>query len=359
MTSKLLQLKNLMLYAGLTENDFSAIKDKRIAHNRITLIIFSLISVIGFGIMLLLSLLNIGAFQDNDLIYALTFSFFLCFLFVILFLGLKFPIIINVATYFFMLALLAYGIYLAVIVAPGERTVSYIGFLTALSGLFLISPLGYSILIIFSQVVFTFLISRVQEGELFFINFEDAVIFGLISIAIGVYLMFVKAARYNSERIASYLISKDQLTGIYNRRNYENSLANIDDTSGITVILFDVNGLKVANDTLGHIAGDELIKASAECIDGLFGKYGKTYRIGGDEFVAILKDKNSIECFFDKFDQILESWKGLYNKKLSISYGYVQASEEPEKTIYQLVDIADKRMYKAKENFYQNLEQNK
>ena len=123
MASKLLKLKNLMYYAGLTENDFSAIKDKRIAHNRNTLIIFSLISVIGFGIMLILSSLNIGAFKENDLIYALSFVFFLGFLFVILFFGPKFPIIINIATYFFMVALLVYGIYLAVIVAPGERTV--------------------------------------------------------------------------------------------------------------------------------------------------------------------------------------------------------------------------------------------
>lgn len=136
MASKLLKLKNLMYYAGLTKKDFSAIKDKRIAHNRNTLIIFSLISVIGFGIMLILSSLNIGAFQENDHIYALYFGFFLVFLFVILFFGPKFPIIINIATYFFMVVLLGYGIYLAVIVAPGERTVSYIGILTGLSGLF-------------------------------------------------------------------------------------------------------------------------------------------------------------------------------------------------------------------------------
>ena len=359
MASKLLKLKNLMYYAGLTKKDFSAIKDKRIAHNRNTLIIFSLISVIGFGIMLILSSLNIGAFQENDHIYALYFGFFLVFLFVILFFGPKFPIIINIATYFFMVVLLGYGIYLAVIVAPGERTVSYIGILTGLSGLFLISPLGFAIIIILSQIVFTILISQVQSGELFLINFEDAVIFGLISIAIGIYLMFVKAARYNSERIANHLILKDQLTGIYNRRNYEISLANINDTNEITVILFDVNGLKAANDKLGHVAGDELIKASAECIDGLFGKYGKTYRIGGDEFVAIVKDKNSVEGLLNKFEQILEVWKGKYNNKLSISYGYVQASEASDKTIYQLVDIADKRMYASKEKFYQKKEEQK
>jgi len=359
MTSKLLKFRNLIFYAGLTKTEFTEIKDKRTAHNRITLIIFSLISVIGFGAMFILSLLNIGAFKDNDLIYALTFALFLALLFIILFLGLKFPLIIDIGTYLFMAALLAYGIYLAVVVAPGERTVSFIGFLTALSGLFLISPLSYTILIILSQIIFTFLISKVQSGELFLINFEDGLIFGFISICIGFYLMCVKAARYNSERIANHLISKDQLTGIYNRRNYETSLAAVNDTEGMIIILFDVNGLKKANDNLGHVAGDELIKASAACIDGLFGKYGKAYRIGGDEFVAILEDKCDLEALLERFDEILEKWQGVYNDKLSISYGYIYASEAAEKSIYQLVDMADKRMYLAKEKFYQKAREEK
>ena len=53
-------------------------------------------------------------------------------------------------------------------------------------------------------------------------------------------------------------------------------------------VFADVNGLKYINDNLGHAAGDELIKGAASCLDNAFSKYGTVYRMGGDEFSAIL-----------------------------------------------------------------------
>lgn len=50
----------------------------------------------------------------------------------------------------------------------------------------------------------------------------------------------------------------------------------------------DLNGLKGANDTLGHAAGNELIRGAADCLRAAFGAFGDIYRIGGDEFAAIL-----------------------------------------------------------------------
>lgn len=53
-------------------------------------------------------------------------------------------------------------------------------------------------------------------------------------------------------------------------------------------VSFDVNGLKIVNDSLGHLAGDEVIIAAADCISKTFGKVGTVYRVGGDEFVALV-----------------------------------------------------------------------
>ncbi|MCR5741555.1 MAG: diguanylate cyclase [Gammaproteobacteria bacterium] len=47
-------------------------------------------------------------------------------------------------------------------------------------------------------------------------------------------------------------------------------------------MLFDINGLKTENDTIGHEAGDELICGSAECMKNAFSRHGKIYRVGGD-----------------------------------------------------------------------------
>ncbi|MFR3283861.1 MAG: diguanylate cyclase domain-containing protein [Clostridium fessum] len=47
-------------------------------------------------------------------------------------------------------------------------------------------------------------------------------------------------------------------------------------------------GWKRVNDTYGHVAGDELIRAAADCMKNSFNEYGKVYRIGGDEFAVII-----------------------------------------------------------------------
>ncbi|MBR5705734.1 MAG: diguanylate cyclase, partial [Deltaproteobacteria bacterium] len=55
----------------------------------------------------------------------------------------------------------------------------------------------------------------------------------------------------------------------------------------LAVFSIDVNGLKTVNDSLGHDAGDELIRGAADCISAAFGQTGKCYRTGGDEFVVL------------------------------------------------------------------------
>jgi len=74
----------------------------------------------------------------------------------------------------------------------------------------------------------------------------------------------------------------DELTGLPNRRDYENDMLMYPDVPPEPDFVYatvDMNGLKVVNDTYGHAAGDELIKAAASCLKGTIGNYGKVYRI--------------------------------------------------------------------------------
>lgn len=65
----------------------------------------------------------------------------------------------------------------------------------------------------------------------------------------------------------------------------------------------DVNGLKVINDSLGHIAGDELICGAADCLKQVFGTYGKVFRIGGDEYAVIFfADDEKFSALKDELD---------------------------------------------------------
>ena len=67
----------------------------------------------------------------------------------------------------------------------------------------------------------------------------------------------------------------------------------------------DVNGLKKVNDQLGHDAGDELLKGASSCISRCFGSYGKAYRTGGDEFIAIVDHGKD----YDNFDGCLKAFQ--------------------------------------------------
>lgn len=150
--------------------------------------------------------------------------------------------------------------------------------------------------------------------------------------------------------------STDELTRLYNRRMYEEELDDIaagNDTDNLVIVAMDLNGLKTVNDNLGHKAGDELIIGAGECIKESFRMVGKVYRTGGDEFMGILRCESSkLPEIFADFDKNMEAWKGTLVDKLSISYGYVVAAEEENMTLSELIATADKRMYKAKSDYY-------
>lgn len=154
----------------------------------------------------------------------------------------------------------------------------------------------------------------------------------------------------------------DNMTGLYNRRAYDDKLASLsqqDNLNNITVVVFDVNGLKKVNDTMGHAAGDELIKAAAKIINDSFGAYGKCYRTGGDEFVAILnKPIDDLGKITRNFELTQLEWKGENIKKLSISYGYVKGSD-CDCSIDKMIYYADEHMYKKKKKYYNNTKNNR
>lgn len=148
----------------------------------------------------------------------------------------------------------------------------------------------------------------------------------------------------------------DELTGLWNRHAYESDIKKyMDDSRDETFVYLamDVNGLKITNDNLGHDAGDELLKGAAECIQKCFGEYGKTYRIGGDEFVAIIfADSKKLEELKKEFDEVVNNWKGELVPQLSISTGDVLGCEYPDKSINEIAKIADDRMYIDKAAYY-------
>lgn len=148
----------------------------------------------------------------------------------------------------------------------------------------------------------------------------------------------------------------DGLTGLYNRRAYEDDLLyypKIPTEDNYVYFSIDVNGLKQANDTLGHAAGDELLLGVAECLQRCLGGYGKLYRVGGDEFVAqVFIDREHLEFVTNDLNETMLAWSGKAVKSMSFSVGYAAHYDHPGKTVAELARIADECMYRDKEHYY-------
>jgi diguanylate cyclase (GGDEF)-like protein len=154
-----------------------------------------------------------------------------------------------------------------------------------------------------------------------------------------------------------YKSHMDELTGLHNRRAYEDSIAEhsrIPTEENFVFVSLDVNGLKTVNDTKGHAAGDELLIGAATCMKRCFGPYGRVYRVGGDEFAAIIfANQRQLEHIKKDFAETTGQWSGDLVKSISVSSGYVTKQEAGEATVHEIAEMADKKMYEAKARYYE------
>lgn len=145
---------------------------------------------------------------------------------------------------------------------------------------------------------------------------------------------------------------KDPLTGVKNKRAYvdEEEHLNIQIGAGMdlafAIVVCDINGLKQVNDSMGHAAGDAYIKEGCEIICDAFAR-SPVFRVGGDEFVAVVKGKDYeyLESRIEKIDKINK--KNKKNGKVTIAVGY-SLYEKTDKFASDVFERADSLMYANK-----------
>ena len=110
----------------------------------------------------------------------------------------------------------------------------------------------------------------------------------------------------------------------------------------MAMVVFDINFLKVTNDTKGHLAGDELIRTAAVCISSCFGE--NCFRFGGDEFAAVVKN-----CSREDIDGMVKRFEEAQRREnVSISLGCAYTGDIGQTTFKKLLDEADRKMYTRK-----------
>ncbi len=145
------------------------------------------------------------------------------------------------------------------------------------------------------------------------------------------------------------LAALDPLTGLYNRRSGEQRLgAEIlrAERTGrpLTILVMDLDGLKSMNDRHGHAAGDELIRAFAQCLNKAIRGSDLAVRFGGDEFLVLLPD-----CKLDEVRYVLTRLSGhkmdYQGVSMSISFSAGWANHRSGESAEELLKRADEALY--------------
>ncbi|MFD0673604.1 diguanylate cyclase domain-containing protein [Cohnella sp. GCM10027633] len=166
---------------------------------------------------------------------------------------------------------------------------------------------------------------------------------------IMIILTDVTEQQQSRERL-EYLSTHDTLTGLYNRSYIERRMNEgrepVD--APLSMIMTDMNGLKLVNDVFGHLRGDELLVRSASLLKRSFGAEAVCVRWGGDEFLVLLPGADAKACA-EKVALLNEACAATAPDPIKISMAIGTATARPGARDYaQLFQQAEKEMYKKK-----------
>ncbi|WEK05160.1 MAG: EAL domain-containing protein [Candidatus Devosia phytovorans] len=189
----------------------------------------------------------------------------------------------------------------------------------------------------------------------------------LVAFAIGSILVFLLLAQLRrsstaletGRRQAEHQATHDRLTGLPNRMQFDMSLAHLltehtGPNTNVALLMLDLDRFKQVNDTLGHQAGDELIRAVGQRIRQVVGADPMIARLGGDEFIVMIADREQIEDAAAIAGRIIEAIGqpfDLHQFKAHVgaSIGIVTAGGRGVEP-YELMRKADIALYEAKAN---------
>lgn len=153
------------------------------------------------------------------------------------------------------------------------------------------------------------------------------------------------------------LVYKDILTSMKNRQSFEKQLKeddkNINDFNSYWAISIDLSDIKYVNNNFGYSHGDKLIQNLADSIEDTFEDIGNCFRIGGDEFIVLIKNepKEKVERYIELFESVVSSYNKLHDIKMITSLGYDSYKFGYDKSIFDLVSRTDYMMCKNKRRF--------
>lgn len=189
-------------------------------------------------------------------------------------------------------------------------------------------------------------------------NLRIGILIFIVCCGIGTQINTNRLIRQGLEYdIVSKLAYRDGLTGMGNRTAYLEFLdvCTKNRVPKLGIVFLDINNLKYVNDNLGHDMGDALIKEAARIISESFGKVGGVFRIGGDEFCALIRSETPDEDYStarEKFEKLIEESNAEDHDYLQIriAHGFCVCTELSKESVDAAIKTADEAMYVNKAN---------
>ncbi len=198
----------------------------------------------------------------------------------------------------------------------------------------------YSVLLILTALMWSF-------GQ-YFISMYVANAIALTIIFVMIQFRVISEANMQAE-IFNTLSIRDALTGLRNRRSYDDCLSGVLPEAAVCAVFCDVNFLKKVNDTLGHEAGDNLLKRMANILKEVF-EDEEIFRISGDEFVVILQNIDASTSL----EKINALKKRVYDNDRIAAMGSACGKGSD---VLKVIKAAEQEMYADKTAFYKEVDQ--
>ncbi len=198
----------------------------------------------------------------------------------------------------------------------------------------------------FTQNFWQFLMGILAENYLYF----------LLLLPVSFVFAMLFALNESKKRQVKYFSEFDVMTGVYNRRagleKIEKMLTSAKSDCINSICFIDINGLKEVNDTLGHDAGDALIKSVVEGIKRNTRAGDFIARLGGDEFLIIFEGigVDQAEEVWGRITQYFEQINETKHQRylVSVSHGIESFDCGMQRQIDRVINIADEKMYREK-----------
>lgn len=181
------------------------------------------------------------------------------------------------------------------------------------------------------------------------------ILLGVVIISIRRPLQTAYARLVRDLQIYKESAIKDPLTGVYNRRFFEERPKELierlrKEEVGITIAMADIDNFKLINDRFGHPVGDRVLRRVGENLKNTLRSGDIIIRYGGDEFLIFLVgcDSDSASKICDRVKDRVKELSKEFGFPISISLGFIEVPPEERRPLKELICIADKGMFEAK-----------